>query len=100
MEDKEIKVNINKLSFYSRTAIIGAAFSVFCLIYNINFIYYGFITFVYGVISHLTKLAFYGEFKKDDVPKENNIKKYSFHFYIIQFILVTLWLLVAFSIYR
>jgi hypothetical protein len=48
----DIKVpDFTKLTWQLNVAIIGAIFSVFCLIYNDKYIFYGFFTFVYGVVG-------------------------------------------------
>ncbi len=43
--------DFTKLHWQLNVAIIGAIFSIFSLIYNDKFIYYGFITFAYGVVG-------------------------------------------------
>ncbi len=45
--------DITKLTWPLNVALVGATFSVFALIYNVHYIYYGFITFIYGVLCHL-----------------------------------------------
>lgn len=43
--------DITKLPITITIAIIGATFSVFSLIYNEDYILFGFITFLYGIVS-------------------------------------------------
>jgi len=45
--------DITKLTWPLNVALAATVFSVFALIYNVNFIYYGFLTFLYGVLCHL-----------------------------------------------
>lgn len=46
-------VNLNNLTWQLDVAIFGGVFSVFCLIYNDKYIYYGFATFLFGVSAHI-----------------------------------------------
>lgn len=46
-------INLNDLTWQLNVAILGGVFAVFSLIYNEHYIYYGLITFVFGVISHI-----------------------------------------------
>ena len=48
-----LKLDLNKISWYLWIAVLTAAFSVFSLIYNPDFIYFGFITFAYGIVGHI-----------------------------------------------
>jgi len=59
---------ISKLTWQFNIAIIGAVFAVFSIIYEPQFIYYGFITFLYGVIAHVLDLAFHHLWIKDKKP--------------------------------
>ena len=48
----DIKVpDFTKLHWQLNIALMGVIFSIFSLIYNDNYIYYGFLTFVYGVVG-------------------------------------------------
>ena len=48
----EIKIpDFTKLTWQLNVAIIAAVFTVFSLIYNEKYIYYGLFTFAYGVIG-------------------------------------------------
>ena len=49
-------INLNKYSWPMNVAVMGIAFSVFSLIYNEHYIYFGFITFLYGVLTHVLHL--------------------------------------------
>lgn len=45
--------DLTKLTWPLNVALTGAVFSVFALIYNTHFIYYGFLTFLYGIACHI-----------------------------------------------
>jgi len=48
----DIKIpDFTKLHWQLNIALLGAAFSVFSLMYNEAYIYYGFLTFAYGTIG-------------------------------------------------
>lgn len=46
-------VNLNHFTWMLNVAIIGAVFSIFSLIYNDYYIYYGILTAAYGVVAHV-----------------------------------------------
>ena len=55
MEEK-ISIITDLLSRFTWQIIvagIGGVFSIFCLIYNEYYIFYGFITFVFGIFAHI-----------------------------------------------
>ena len=53
----EIKIpDLTKLTWPFNIALVGAVFSIFALIYNPVFIYYGFLTFLYGILGHLADM--------------------------------------------
>jgi len=83
--------DFTKISWPMNVALMGAVFSVFALIYRPEYIYYGFITFVYGIISHINSLIC------DTVSKDKGWK--FLLFYLVQFILTTVWLGVLIWIY-
>ena len=58
-------VNLNNFSWMINVAIIGAVFSVFSLIYNDYYIYYGFITVVYGIVAHVIFKLIHSKIKED-----------------------------------
>lgn len=84
--------DITKLTWPLNVALIGAVFSVFALIYNIHYIYYGFITFVYGIICHLIDAI--GSFWL-----ESSSQKYNFVF-ISQISLTVFWIVFLLIIYK
>lgn len=48
----DIKIpDLTKLHWQLNVAIIAAIFSIFSLIYNTHYIYYGFLTFAFGVVG-------------------------------------------------
>lgn len=76
--------DLTKIAWQLNVAFVGAIFSVFSLIYNEKYIYYGFLTFLFGVISHMVDLMFN---IKEDKSQKRNI------YFVVQFILTALWLL-------
>ncbi len=82
-------VNLNKLTWMLNVALTGAVFSIFSLIYNDYFIYYGFITFVYGIVAHLLGNTF-------DYFIKGKIKYINI---VFQCILIFIWVYVLIKIY-
>lgn len=78
--------DLTKLAWQLNVALIGAAFSAISLIYNEKYIYYGFITFLFGVISHFFGTWFDFLYKDD----EQRTKKKNF--YIVQSFLILAWI--------
>lgn len=78
--------DITKLTWQLNVALISAAFSAISLIYNEKYIYYGFVTFLFGVISHFFSTWF--DFVYED--KEQRTKRAKF--YIVQSFLVFVWI--------
>ncbi|OGK64498.1 hypothetical protein A2313_04870 [Candidatus Roizmanbacteria bacterium RIFOXYB2_FULL_41_10] len=83
--------DITKLTWPLNVALIGSIFSIFALIFNPQFIYYGFITFLYGILCHLVDVSYNFWLKKE---KWNP----SFVF-ISQFVLSVLWVFVVLYTY-
>lgn len=83
--------DITKLSWPFNVALAGAIFSVFALIYNTNYIAYGFVTFIYGILGHLadTTVRFWLQEKS---------WKYAF-LYSTQLVLTFLWILILWLFY-
>jgi len=48
-----IKIDFNQISSYLWIVVIASIFSIFSIKYSPNYIYYGFITFAYGIIAHV-----------------------------------------------
>ena len=79
----EIKIpDLTKVHWQLNIALIGAIFSIFSLIYNDNYIYYGLFTFAYGVLSVSLLPAIEGLYPN------NKWRNYL----VIQSILTTLWI--------
>ena len=84
----DIKVpDFTKLTWQLNIALISAIFSIFCLIYNDKYIYYGFFTFLYGVIGASLLPAVEQAF-----PNE----KYK-NYLIVQSLLTVIWISVLLS---
>jgi|GEM_PF-3469383 len=81
-------INLNQLTWMLNIALAGLVFSIFSLIYNGYFIYYGFITFTYGLIAHFLDEAM------------NNFKSSFIIYYIIQFALIITWIIAILLIYK
>lgn len=84
--------DITKLSWPLNVALIGAVFSVFALIYNIHYIYYGFMTFILGILCHLIDTA-YNFWLKEEGWRSRFV-------FIFQFLLIVLWIMVLLRIYN
>ncbi len=89
----DIKLNLNEVSLYVVITIIATIFSLFSIVYNVNYINYGFITFVYGVVAQIWELTF-----KHIITKEKE-KKYWILFFG-HFILIALWVYIVFNIIK
>lgn len=87
----DIKIpDISKIAWQLNIALVGAVFSTFSLIYNDKYIYYGFITFLFGVISHFSSTWFEFVYSTEDKRAERA------RFYYIQTALILIWLVVLF----
>lgn len=84
--------DLTKLSWPLNVALVGAVFSVFALIYDVHYIYYGFMTFIYGVICHLLDVTYNFWLKEKDW-------KPGFIF-ISQIVSTGIWIILLFIIYR
>lgn len=84
--------DITKLTWPLNVALAGTVFSVFALIYDVHYIYYGFITFIYGIICHLVD-TMYGFWLEDKGWKPPFV-------FISQAILTGLWIAILLIIYR
>jgi hypothetical protein len=74
--------DITKLTWPLNVSVMGAIFSVFALIYDKNFIYYGFLTFLYGILCHFTDTIYRSY--------SNSIKPW--HVFVAQGILTVVWI--------
>lgn len=87
----DIKVpDFTKLTWQLNIALVGAVFSVFSLIYNDKYIYYGFLTFLYGIIGVVL------------LPSIEQLwPKYKWrNFIIVQSLLTVCWIVACILIYR
>jgi hypothetical protein len=50
--------DLTKITWQLNIALAGAVFSIFALIHNTYYIYYGFLTFLFGAIGHFIDLVF------------------------------------------
>jgi len=80
--------DVSKLAWQLNLAIIAAIFSVISLIYNEKYIHYGFITFLFAVISHFVSTWFEFVYAGDQLRNKRQ------RFYIIQSILIVAWIVV------
>ena len=85
--------DFSKIAWQLNTALIGAAFSAISLIYDEKYIYYGFITFLFGVVSHFSSTWFEFVYNTEDKRKERA------RFYYVQVALILIWLVALFLIF-
>jgi hypothetical protein len=69
-------INLNQLTWAFNVAIAGGIFSVFSLIYNQYYIYYGFFTFAFGILVHVSVNFYDWIFHIDENHKYVDQKKY------------------------
>jgi len=91
----KINLDLNAISVYVQIYVFAFIFSLFSLIYNPIFIFYGFITFAYGVIAHIWELALTNIFPK--APTELK-QRHVWLLFLIHFILVALWITATIAI--
>lgn len=53
-----VKIDFNQISFYLWLAVMAAIFLMFSVRFNDAYVYYGFITFVYGIVGHVLSKTF------------------------------------------
>ena len=80
--------DVTKLTWQLNVALVGAIFSAVSLIYNEHYIFYGFITFIFGVVSHFVSTWFDFVYSSDDQKKKRA------RFYYVQSFLVLAWMTV------
>lgn len=52
--DKQLNIiNLNEFTWQLNIALAGLVFSIFSLIYNDEYIYYGFFVFLFGLLGHI-----------------------------------------------
>lgn len=86
--------DISKLAWQLNLALVAAAFSAISLIYNEKYIYYGFVTFLFAIISHFVSTWF--EFVYAGDQQRNKRQK----FFIAQSILVVIWIIALFFVHH
>jgi len=79
--------DLTKLTWQLNIALIAAAFSAISLIYNERYVYYGFATFLFGVVSHFVSTWF------DFAYASNQQRNKRQRFYIVQTVLILVWVL-------
>lgn len=86
----DVKIpDFTKLHWQLNVALLGAIFSIFSLIYNENYIYYGFLTFVYGVIGASLLPAL------EKFYPEDNKRNYL----VIQSLLTVSWIVASLAVF-
>jgi len=78
--------DLTKLTWQLNIALIGAVFSGIALIYDEKYIYYGFITFLFGVVSHFFGTWFEFIYNGDDKRQKRT------RFYYVQLTLILIWI--------
>ncbi len=91
---EKLAINLNNFSWQLNIALAGAVFAVFSLIYNEYYIYYGLVTFAFGVLGHIFLLFSNWMFMKDG--KEG---KYYWIAHLFNFILLVPWISVILYFY-
>jgi hypothetical protein len=85
----DVKIpDFTKLHWQLNVALLGAIFSIFSLIYNVNYIYYGFTTFVYGVVGASLLPAL------EKLYPEDNKRNYL----VIQSLLTVCWIIASLAV--
>lgn len=92
--DKFSIVNLNNFTWQLNVSLMGATFAVFSLIYNQYYIYYGLITFAFGIVTHTTYL-----FNEWLFLKNGTNSKYYWFAHVCNFVLFLVWILVLVKIY-
>ncbi len=87
-------VNLNNFTWQLNIAIIGGVFAVFSLIYNEKYIYYGLITFAFGVLSHVIYKFFEWLFRE-----EGTGNKYYWITHTANILCAALWIMALLLIY-
>lgn len=63
------EIDIQKLGgFYMMIALLSSTFCVFSIIYNDRYIYYGFFTFIYSIVSQAWDICFHHIYPKSSSP--------------------------------
>ena len=88
-------LNLNEYSWQLNVAIMGFIFSVFSLIYDTYYIYYGLVTFIYGVSGHViyTLIGWVPQINKGT----GNFWGWFYYFYIFSSSFI--WIFVLFNLY-
>lgn len=85
--------DLSKLAWQLNVALMAAIFSAVSLIYNDEYIYYGFVTFVFGAVSHFVSTWF------DFVFAGDNQRDKRQKFFIVQATLLLIWVAMLLIIY-
>ena len=89
-------IDFTKLPWQLNIAIMGGVFAVFSLIYNDQYIYYGFVTFAYGLLAHVVGRFFeWALFSKE----ARYSGKHWWIFHVTNFVLFFVWIFVLIRIY-
>lgn len=84
-------INLNQYSWQLNVAIMGGVFAVFSLIYNDYYIYYGLLTFAYGLSAHISLLV------NEWLHFNKNLPYFPVHLFNV--ILSIIWLIVLIKVY-
>jgi len=80
--------DISKLAWQLNVALIAATFSAVSLIYNDNYIIYGFVTFIFAIVSHFISTLFEFVYSGEEERKKRG------KFFIYQGILILIWIII------
>lgn len=87
-------INLNNFTWQLNIAIAGGTFAVFSLIYNEHYIYYGLVTFAFGVLGHAVYKFFEWIFRKEIT--EN---KYYWTAHLANTLCIAVWIVTLLIIY-
>ncbi|MDP3975954.1 MAG: hypothetical protein Q8P95_03480 [bacterium] len=89
-----ININIGDFTWQIIIAAMGGAFAVFSMIYNEEYIYYGLVTFGFGVSAHVVYKFFEWIFRKN-----STVNKYYWLAHLANAMLVAAWIIILLWIY-
>lgn len=84
--------DISKLAWQLNVSLMAAAFSAVSLIYNDKYIIYGFVTFVFAIVSHFISTLFEFSYPSNEERKKRG------KFFIYQGILILIWIIILLMI--
>jgi len=87
-------LNLGDFTWQLLVAAMGGAFAVFSMVYNESYIYYGLVTFGFGVSAHVVYKFFEWIFRKNGPDN-----KWYWTAHLANALLVVAWMKILFCIY-